>query len=69
MEEPQLVVEFEKVPQYREAKRHFEAVFVEYCLTETGGNVSAAARLAGKDRKDFYKLAKRCGVEPREFRE
>jgi len=28
------------------------------------GNVAAAARLAGKDRKDFYDLMKRHHVDP-----
>ena len=33
-----------------------------------GGNISRAARLAKKDRKDFYDVIRRTGVDPSQFR-
>lgn len=66
--QPILVVEFDEPVPFKEAKRHFEATYVAFCLLSTGGNMSEAAQIAGKDRKDFYDLAKRCGVNPSDFR-
>ena len=54
--------------EFRDAKAEFERAYVETALTETNGNMSEAARLAGKDRKDFYDLARRAGVNPVAFR-
>jgi DNA-binding NtrC family response regulator len=44
----------------------FERRYVEDLMRECGGNVSRAARLAGKDRRAFGRLVKRYGVG-REF--
>lgn len=56
----------------RDAKAHvlaeFEKDYVERLLRETGGNISAAARLAGKERRAFGKLVKKSGVDSRRFR-
>ena len=37
-------------------------------LRRCDGNISRAARLAKKDRKDFYDVIRRTGVDPTEFR-
>jgi two-component system response regulator GlrR len=37
-------------------------------LKVTQGNVSQAARLAKRNRTDFYKLLARHGVEPEDFK-
>jgi two-component system response regulator GlrR len=37
-------------------------------LQITEGNVSQAARLAKRNRTDFYKLLSRYGIEPEEFK-
>ena len=66
--EPELVIEFEEVPEFREAKRYFEAAYVEHLLSKTDGNMAAAARLSGKDRKDFYDLVRRTDVDYEAFR-
>lgn len=55
-------------PPFHLAKREFEAGYVRRLLLLTGGNVSRAAELAGKARKDFYALLSRNGIEPRGFR-
>lgn len=42
--------------------RDFERKYLEGLLADSGGNVSAAARAAGVDRKYFYKLLWRAGL-------
>ncbi len=59
----------EHLPPFREAKNAFERDYVIRALGITRGNVAAAARLAAKDRKDFYDLMKRLEVDPDEFRQ
>ena len=66
--EPALTVEFMTVPTFRKAKRIFEAAYASYLLKSADGNLTAAARHAGKDRKDFYDLVRRSGVKPEDFR-
>ncbi len=56
------------VPSFKEAKRAFETRYVEGLLRRCNGNISRAARLAKKDRKDFYDVIRRTGVDPAEFR-
>jgi len=56
------------VPSFKEAKRAFEMRYVEVLLRRCGGNISRAARLAKKDRKDFYDVIRRTGVRPEDFR-
>lgn len=57
------------LPPFHEAKREFEKSYVNRMLLVTGGNVSRAAELAGKARKDFYALMARNSVDPASFRE
>ena len=54
--------------EFQEAKESFEKQYVEALLTETEGNMTDAAELAGKERKDFYTLVRRTEVDPEEFR-
>ncbi len=53
---------------YRETKARFEEAFekryVAWLLEHHRGNISAAARSAGMDRKYLHKLAKKHGVHP-----
>jgi two-component system response regulator GlrR len=58
----------EQVPSFKEAKRAFETRYVIGLLRRCGGNISRAARLAKKDRKDFYDVIRRTGIDPTEFR-
>jgi len=37
-------------------------------LTQFGGKVTAAARMAGKDRKDFYDLMRKHRIDPDDYR-
>ncbi len=54
----------EEIPTFHVAKRAFEREYVLRVLREAGGNISEAARIAGKDRKDFYDLMQRCVGSP-----
>jgi two-component system response regulator GlrR len=63
-----LAADGEHVPSFKEAKRAFETRYVVGLLRRCGGNISRAARLAKKDRKDFYDVIRRTGVNPAEFR-
>jgi two-component system, NtrC family, response regulator GlrR len=55
-------------PSFKRAKNEFVRNYLMQCLAAVNGNVAAAARLAGKDRKDFYDLMKRHDVDPAEYR-
>ncbi len=57
-----------EVPSFKEAKRAFETRYVEGLLRRCEGNISRAARMAKKDRKDFYDVIRRTGVDPAQFR-
>ncbi len=56
------------LPTFRKAKAEFEKDYVVRALRTVDGMVAAAARLAGKDRKDFYDLMKKHGIDPNDFR-
>ena len=53
------------VENFRDAKQRvgeaFEHQYVDRLLSTTGGNISAAARMAGLDRSNFRRLLKRTG--------
>jgi DNA-binding NtrC family response regulator len=53
----------------REAQRRFEVQYVQELLVQTGGNVAAAARLAGISRPNFHKKLKTLGVDAARFKE
>ncbi len=42
----------------------FERCYIETALRASGGNLSRAARRSGKDRKSFWELCQRYGIEP-----
>ena len=63
-----LSTEGDEVPSFKDAKRAFETRYVRGLLRRCSGNISRAARLAKKDRKDFYDVIRRTGVDPGEFR-
>jgi two-component system response regulator GlrR len=55
-------------PSFKKAKDEFVRTYLVQCLQAVRGNVAAAARLSGKDRKDFYDLMKRHHVDPTAYR-
>ena len=58
----------DEVPSFRDAKRKFEREYVARVLRLCKGNISRAARIAKKDRKDFYDVMRRNQINPAEFR-
>jgi two-component system response regulator GlrR len=51
-----------------EKREQFERDYLVQLLRTTVGNVSHAARLAQRNRTEFYKLLRRHGLKPEEFR-
>ncbi|MFZ5556274.1 MAG: sigma-54 interaction domain-containing protein [Pseudomonadota bacterium] len=45
----------------------FEKAFLARALAETGGNVSRAARIVGKERRAFGKLLKKHGIDREQY--
>ncbi len=56
------------MPSFREARAAFEREYLLRLLTVTRGNVSEAARIAGRYRSDLYGLFRKHGLNPDEFR-
>lgn len=52
------------LPPLREARDAFVRSYLTQLLQMTGGNVSRSARLAERNRTEFYKLLSRHGVDP-----
>ena len=53
---------------FDEARRRFESDYLVRLLKMTGGNVAQAAKLAQRNRTDFYKLLQRHALEPALFK-
>jgi two-component system response regulator GlrR len=51
-----------------QARRAFDRDYLVRILTLTRGNVSRAARLAGRNRTEFYRLLERHGLAPAAFK-
>jgi two-component system, NtrC family, response regulator GlrR len=51
-----------------EARKAFERDYLVRILKITGGNVTKAARLAGRNRTEFYRLLERHALEPSVFK-
>jgi two-component system response regulator GlrR len=58
----------DEVPSFRDAKRAFERDYVARVLRLCSGNISRAARIAKKDRKDFYDVLRRNQINPDDYR-
>jgi two-component system response regulator GlrR len=52
----------------KEAKDTFEKDYLIQLIEMTRGNISQAAKLAGKYRADFYALLKKHQLDPTNFR-
>jgi two-component system, NtrC family, response regulator GlrR len=53
---------------FDEARRAFERDYLAQLLQTTAGNVARAARLAQRNRTEFYKLLARHGLDPAAFK-
>jgi two-component system response regulator GlrR len=58
----------QRLPSFDEARDEFTRNYLSQILQITGGNVSQAARLAKRNRTDFYKLLGRHQLTPDEFK-
>ena len=56
------------LPSFSEARDEFTRNYLSQLLQITGGNVSQAARLAKRNRTDFYKLLGRHQLNPEQFK-
>ncbi|MXP49967.1 two-component system response regulator GlrR [Pantoea sp. Eser] len=57
------------LPTFVEARNQFELNYLRKLLQMTKGNVTHAARLAGRNRTDFYKLLSRHELDASDFKE
>jgi len=62
------ISELGEVLPFDEARRSFESDYLIRLLKITGGNVTQAARLAQRNRTDFYKLLQRHALDPALFK-
>jgi two-component system response regulator GlrR len=65
---PRSVSSGEPVGNHKEARAQWEKVYLERLLRECGGNVSEAARRAGKYRSDLYSLLRKHAIEPQDYK-
>ena len=63
-----LALEDSYLPTLSQAKQQFEHDYLIKLLRITNGSVSEAARLAQRNRTDFYKLLNRHGIQPAAFK-
>jgi len=66
---PQKSVTINFIRPWREAKVEFERAYVEAILERTKGHMTEAAILADKDRKDFYTMVRRQGIDHDSYRD
>lgn len=59
----------EPLKPLKEAREDFEKIYLIRLLEFTRGNVSRAAKVAGKYRADFYNLLKKCNLKPEDFKD
>jgi two-component system, NtrC family, response regulator GlrR len=57
-----------RIPTYDEAREQFAREYLSRNLERTAGNVSQAARIAKRNRADFYKLLSRYRLHPEDFK-
>lgn len=57
------------LPGFQEARQQFEREYLVELLQRVNGNVSQAARLAKRNRTEFYKLLKRHHLNPARFKQ
>lgn len=58
-----------QLPSFQEARDQFERDYLANLLKMTAGNVSQAARIAQRNRTEFYKLLNRHHLDAESFRE
>ncbi|MBY4678502.1 sigma 54-interacting transcriptional regulator [Marinobacterium arenosum] len=56
------------IPNFNDARADFERRYLSTVLRITDGNVTQAAKIAGRNRTDFYKLLNKHGLEAAQFK-
>lgn len=56
------------LPTFNDARAEFEKRYLIKVMQITEGNASQAARIAGRNRTDFYKLLNKYDLEPAQFK-
>ena len=59
----------ESLPAFDDARREFEREYLARLLETTAGNVAHAARVAQRNRTEFYKLLAKHGLDPVSFKQ
>ncbi|MDH3900796.1 MAG: two-component system response regulator GlrR, partial [Gammaproteobacteria bacterium] len=57
-----------EIPSYVEARSQFERDYLSRVLQITNGNVTKAARIAKRNRTEFYKLLNKHHLSPAQFK-
>ncbi len=57
------------LPTFADARNQFELNYLRKLLQITKGNVTHAARMAGRNRTEFYKLLSRHELDANDFKE
>ena len=57
-----------KIQTLKEARQEFEKTYLISILRITNGHVANAAKIAGRNRTEFYKLLGQHGLDPSDFR-
>ncbi len=57
-----------EIPSFAEARQQFERDYLAQLMKITGGNVSQAAKLAKRNRTEFYRLLDRHDLKPELFK-
>jgi two-component system, NtrC family, response regulator GlrR len=65
---PYAQAEAPPLPSLRDARDAFDRSYLDTVLTRTAGNVTLAAKLAGRNRTDFYDLLRRHGRSAADYK-
>ncbi len=60
--------ESDGLPSLQQARDNFTRKYITQLLAMTNGNVSRAARVAKRNRTDFYRLLSRLNIDPGQFK-
>ena len=66
--EQAIQVEMHEMTSFEDARKRFERDYLTRLMKLTQGSVSQAARLARRNRTEFYKLLQRHGIEAAMFK-
>jgi two-component system response regulator GlrR len=66
--EQAIQVEMHEMTSFEDARKRFERDYLTRLMKLTRGSVTQAARLARRNRTEFYKLLQRHGLDPESFR-